>query len=160
MCTARVLVLVAAFVALAGIGLAATPNTAQTQTQGQDQWRYTYFNSQWWYWLPEGRWVYWQDNRWNDFHPQPVTSSSSSGDRAASGYGNQAVTDSDVRPFYGHSLSNSDRRPLEANEEAGPFYGRAMPSEVFGPWRGAGPSGRSTVTLLRTPANERRKSRS
>ena len=129
-----------AVVALAGVAIAATPAAAQTQAQdqAQNQWRYTFYNGQWWYWLPENRWVYWRDNRWNDYHPQTFVASNAAGfvpgAYAGSMYGNQAVPGSDIRPFYGHAVSQWGNLPQAENAETGPFYGRAMPGEVFGGW--------------------------
>jgi hypothetical protein len=116
--------------------------TDQKQCQGQEQWRYTFRNGEWWYWLPAGRWVYWRDNRWNTYDPKNFTSRNCSGvvatNRNGSTDGNRVATESDVRPFYGHALSDADRRPVEANNEVGPFYGHALPSEVIGRWRDNG----------------------
>ena len=104
------------------------------QTKNQNQWRYVLHNGEWWYWLPENRWVYWRDNKWNDYNRQTYTSPNSSGGIAANlaVSGNRAVDASDIRPFYGHALSNLDRRPVEADNEVGPFYGHVLPSEIFG----------------------------
>ena len=46
-------------------------------------------------------------------------------------------------------LSNLDRRSLEENNEVGPFYGHALPSEFLVVGVVAAPSVRSTVTLFR-----------
>lgn len=134
--------LIVNILALMELGLstaqAADKAADKSQTQSQNKWRYVFHNGEWWYWLPENRWVYWRNNKWNDYNPRTFISSNSSGfipaGRAGANYGNQGITDSDVRPFYGHSLSTLDRRPMEENGETGPFYGHTLPSEVFGPW--------------------------
>jgi hypothetical protein len=102
-----------------------------------DRWRYTFHNGEWWYWLPAARWVYWRNNQWNDYNPRTYT-----GPVAYEvGYGqtwsgdDRTTTNSNDRPFYGHAESGLDRRTGEPNNEVGPFYGHALPSEVFGPWR-------------------------
>jgi hypothetical protein len=131
------LVGVAIFI-LAGSALAAAPAAGQEQGKTQDQWRYAFHNGEWWYWMPEGRWVYWRDNRWNDYDPRTFTASVSAGamqDRSVgSRAGGQAAV-SDNRPFYGHAISDWDVRPSSEASEIGPFYGRVLPGEVFGPWR-------------------------
>jgi hypothetical protein len=154
----RRLVVVASFLALAGLGLSAVlaADSKQSAGQGQvvqqkqsdhqkqgptqDRWRYTFHNGEWWYWLPTDRWVYWRNDRWNDYDPKaytaPVSPGGSVASRTGSTDGSRAVNDSDIRPFYGHAVSNLDRRTLEENNEVGPFYGHALPSEVFGPGRG------------------------
>ncbi len=110
----------------------------QDQKQNQDPWRFTFHNGEWWYWLPANRWVYWRDNRWNDYDPQTFTYSSGArfvpaGRVITSSAAGQTELNGDIRPFYGHSQSELDRRPLERNGEVGPFYGHTLPSEVFGP---------------------------
>ncbi len=106
--------------------------------------------------------MYWRDGHWNSYEsPSSVSQSSvpcptgpvygtapgasygvwSGSDirpfygHSLSNYGpggNQAWPQSDIRPFYGHSSSGLDqRRPVE-REEVGPFYGHALPSEVLG----------------------------
>ena len=61
----------------------------------------------------------------------------------------------DNRPFYGHALSDIDRRPLVRNEEVGPFYGHALPSEVLWPLACAvGLIARFTATLFRPTTSE------
>ena len=118
---------------------AADASQAKSQAKSQNQWRFVLHNGEWWYWLPENRWVFWRNNKWNDYNPRTFMALNSSGfipaGTAASNYGNQAITNSDVRPFYGHSLSTLDRRPLQEDEETGPFYGHALPNEILGPWR-------------------------
>jgi hypothetical protein len=128
-------------------------SAAKTQTQSAankdskdnavraDQWRYTFHNSEWWYWLPEGRWVYWRAGRWNKFDPKTYVAPLYSPSEFAAGSwyglsgGNGADSDADVYPFYGRTVGGLDRRTLQINEETGPFYDHALPSEVFGPWR-------------------------
>jgi hypothetical protein len=126
-------------VVFVGIGLSVAKAAEQDSKPSKEQWRYTYHNNEWWYWLPSNRWVYWRDNCWNDYNPRTFANLDAKRSRqsgAVSAAASQAVNDSDIRPFYGHSLSNLDRRPLEQNNEVGPFYGRALPTEVFGSWRG------------------------
>jgi hypothetical protein len=118
---------------------------APKQEQAQERYRYTLRNGEWWYWLPSGRWVYWRNNRWNDYNPRtfisPQVPPQALGLVSPNGGGSssesRATGNSDIRPFYGHSLSTPDRRALEENTEIGPFYGHALPNEVFGPrrWR-------------------------
>ncbi len=131
--------IVASVLAIGQLALSAVPAADQTTKQSQDQWRYTFHNGEWWYWLPTNRWVYWRGNQWNDYDARTFASAHSSGvvaaSSAGSASGSQAAANSDVRPFYGHSVSDLDRRPLDENGEAGPFYGHALPGEVFGPWR-------------------------
>jgi hypothetical protein len=134
----------AGLLAVAQAGLPAVHGAEQKakqndQKQDDQQWRFTFHNGEWWYWLPENRWVYWRNNRWNDYDPQTfayrhVPSVVPAG-RVEAGYSGETVRNDDIRPFYGHSDSQLDRRPLEQNGEVGPFYGRALPNEVFGPWR-------------------------
>ena len=72
--------------------------------------------------------------RFWDFHfaaPDGVVAAGRNG----SADGSRAANGSEIRPFYGHSVSDLDRRPLEANNETGPFYGRALPSDILGGWR-------------------------
>jgi hypothetical protein len=139
----------AAALVVAGIGLpaveAAEQKAKQDQSAKQDkpdqeQWRFTFHNGEWWYWLPTNRWVYWRNNRWNDYDPQtfvfnPATNAMPAGRVETRYYSGQTAPNEDIRPFYGHSQSELDRRPLEPNGEVGPFYGHALPNEVFGPWR-------------------------
>jgi len=142
-------VVVASFLAFAELGLSVVPAAEQGQAadqkqttdqkQGQDQWRYTLYNGEWWYWLPADRWVYWRDGRWNAYDSGTFTSPTSDGVLAAgrngSAKGSRAANGAEIRPFYGHSVSDLDRRPLEPNNETGPFYGRALPSDILGGWR-------------------------
>ncbi len=125
--------------------------SAKQDTQDQQQWRFTFHNGEWWYWLPTNQWVYWRNNRWNDYDPQTFIANSAASvvptGRISSTDAGQANLNSDIRPFYGHSQSQLDRRPLEENGEVGPFYGHALPSEVFGPGRVRAASGPITVTL-------------
>src|SRR5664280_1684980 len=115
-------VVTASFLAFAGLGLSAVQAAEQKQTadqkqttdrsQGQDQWRYTFHNGEWWYWLSAGRWVYWRDSRWNAYDPKTFTSPNSSGvvatSQNGSTYGSRTTNDSDIRPFYGHAVSDLD----------------------------------------------------
>jgi hypothetical protein len=142
---------VVVFLAFVGLGVSAVQAAEQKQTldqkqttdqkqgQNQDQWRYTFHNGEWWYWLPEGRWVYWRNSQWNAYDPKNYASPNSSRiivtGRNGSSYGNQAANDADIRPFYGHSESNLDRRSQKDTSEIGPFYGHALPSDVFSGWR-------------------------
>ena len=110
----------------------------QAAAQPKEMWRYTFHNGEWWYWLRSNRWVYWRGDKWNDYNPQTFASlnaarSIQSGN--ASMTASQTPDGSDNRPFYGHSLSSLDRRPVEESNEVGPFYGHSLPSEVFSPWR-------------------------
>ena len=91
-------------------------------------------NGEWWYWLPENRWVFCRDNAWNNYNPKTCTSRNSSGGIATNfaGSGNSSGDASDVRLFYGHAISNLDRRPVETDNEVGPFYGHVLPSEILG----------------------------
>jgi hypothetical protein len=140
-----VAIVVAAVVACSSAVWAAGPQqstAAKKQTTTRtNQWRYTFHNSEWWYWLPEGRWVYWRDSRWNRFDPKTYVAPMSPASQFAAGSwyavpgSSGATADSDVYPFYGRTLGDLDRRVLQDNEETGPFYGHALPSEVFGPWR-------------------------
>jgi hypothetical protein len=119
------------------------PSTDQKHDPRQDRWRYTHHNGEWWYWLPTSHWVYWRDNRWNAYdaktYTYPVFTGASAVWRGGLTVGGQqAVDEWDIRPFYGHAVSDLDRRPLQANEEIGPFYGRVLPNEFFGPWRAQG----------------------
>ena len=130
------LIVVAGVLAVAGFGLATLQAAEKTGTaQDQNQWRYTFHNGEWWYWLPADRWVYWRDNRWNNYDPKTFNSSHSTDVAGTTPNGSRAVGDSDNRPFYGHALSNLERRPLEPNNEVGPFYGNTLPNEVLGGWR-------------------------
>jgi hypothetical protein len=152
MCSITRFVIVACVLAFAGLGLSAVQAAEQKQTadqkqttlqkQGQDQRRYTFHNGEWWYWLPTSRWVYWRDNRWNDYKPQTYVSPHSSAivttGRVGPSYGSQADSDSDIHPFYGRTIADLDRRPVEENGEIGPFYGNALPSDVFGARRTRG----------------------
>ncbi len=135
--------LAAGVIVLSGFGLwtqtarAAEAKTGAKTAADANAWRYMNFQGRWWYWLPENRWVYWQNNRWNDYSP-PTTGSDASGvaPRDAVGgqqasYAGSAASSDEVRPFYGHALSNIDYGPSSA-EEIGPFYGHALPREVFG----------------------------
>jgi hypothetical protein len=118
------------------LGLSTSPAIGQVQTPNPDQWRYTFYNGEWWYWLPQDRWVYWRANRWNDYNPQTFHpnngSTSAPCTYVGSTYGNQTLPESDIRPFYGHSLSQWGDG-YSGQDEIGPFYGHAMPGEVFGP---------------------------
>jgi hypothetical protein len=132
----------AAFIAVAASGLPAAQSAeqrAKQDKQDQEQWRFTFHNGEWWYWLPANRWVYWRDNHWNDYDPQTFTYNSGArtvpAGRITTNYAGQTELNGDIRPFYGHSQSELDRRPLERNGEVGPFYGHTIPSEVFGPAR-------------------------
>jgi len=135
--------IVASVLAIGQLGLSAVSAADQTTKQGQAQWRYTFHNGEWWYWLPTARWVYWRDNQWNDYDARtytsirssrfiPASSTVISDSSAGSTSGSHAAANSDIRPFYGHSQSNLDRRTLDENSEVGPFYGHALPNEVFG----------------------------
>ncbi len=154
------LLLVAAVLMFLGLGFSAAQAADKGQAAGHDQWRYVLHNNEWWYWLPEGRWLYWRNNHWNAYDPDsfsacPVNSGSAArfaaGDGSqtgpqsnirpfyghslsnfGAGYGNQAQSQSDIRPFYGHSFSDVDRRRPVETEEIGPFYGNALPSEILG----------------------------
>jgi hypothetical protein len=121
------------------VGLLASPAVGQGQTEGPDQWRYTFHNGEWWYWLPEGRWVYWRADRWNDYNPPTSLPTSSSpavaGNVTGPTHGNQSLPNSDIRPFYGRAQSQWGYNPAVENG-VGPFYGHAMPGEVFGTWGG------------------------
>jgi hypothetical protein len=130
------LIVAAAFFAVASSGLPAAQAAEQRAKQDQDQWRYTFHNGEWWYWLPANRWVYWRDSRWNDYDPQTFTYSSGvrimPAGQITSSNGAQTELNGDIRPYYGHAEAGLDRRPLERNGEVGPFYGHTLPSEVFG----------------------------
>jgi hypothetical protein len=104
------------------------------QTKNQNQWRYAFHNSEWWYWLPENRWVYWRDNKWNDYNRQTYTAPNSSIciPSNLAGSGRRTADTTDIRPFYGHALSNLDRSGVQADNEVGPFYGHVLPGELFG----------------------------
>ncbi len=132
-------VLAASFLAGMATGPLAVQAADQRTTQGGDQWRYTFHNSEWWYWLPANRWVYWRANRWNAYDPTAYTAPASSDavatSRGGSTYEGRAAINSDIRPFYGHALSSLDQRPLEENGEVGPFYGHALPGQFSSPWR-------------------------
>ncbi len=133
------LVVAATFLAVGGIGLPVVQAAEQSTKKDDQQWRFTFHNGEWWYWLPANRWVYWRDNRWNDYDPQTFTYRSAASvvpaGRAQSSAAGQTNLNSDIRPFYGHSQSELDWRPLGQDSETGPFYGHALPSEVFGPGR-------------------------
>ena len=109
------------------------------QKQPEEPWRYTFHNDEWWYWLPAGRWVYWRDNHWNNYDPKNymyaacLWNGCDRSDRIV--LWKRAFGGTDNRPFYGHAQSGLDRRHLEDHGEVGPFYGHALPNEVFGPWR-------------------------
>jgi hypothetical protein len=112
--------------------------TAAANQQTQDQWRYTFHNSEWWYWLPAGRWVYWRNGCWNEYDRATYTPPSvgavaagSSVSRSASQTGNA----DDSYPYYGHADSGWQRRTSEPNNEVGPYYGHATPNDVLGSWR-------------------------
>jgi len=110
----------------------------QASAQPKEMWRYTFHNGEWWYWLRSNRWVYWRANKWNDYNPQTFTflnAARSISPGNASMTASQTLDGSDNRPFYGHSVSGWDTRPMEQNGEVGPFYGHTLPNEVFGPWR-------------------------
>lgn len=136
--------IVASFLAVATLSQAAEQKLAadQKQTtrlnqgQNQDPWRYTFHNGEWWYWLPTNRWVYWRDHRWNDYRPQTYTLPRSSYNvgtgRVGASDASQDDDDSDIRPFYGRTVGDLDRRPTETDGEIGPFYGNALPSDVVG----------------------------
>jgi hypothetical protein len=131
------LVVVTTLFVLAGVGLStaqAAPQTSAT-TQNPDAWRYTFHNGGWWYWLPTNRWVYWRDNQWNNYDPKTYAASTTvvvpSGD-ASAGATARASDNGENRPFYGHAVSDLDRRPQQPNSEVGPFYGHALPNEFFG----------------------------
>lgn len=128
------LVLGVVVIALPGVSTAQAAD--QRTIQVQDHWRYTFHNGEWWYWLPTKKWVYWRENRWNEFDPKTYVSPGWSGVRATglagATYGGRADYNSDIRPYYGRAESTLDRRRLEPNNEVGPFYGHALPSEVFG----------------------------
>jgi hypothetical protein len=101
--------------------------------------RYSFYNGEWWYRRPSGKWLYWRANRWNDyspgtFVPNTTGSSSSPNATAPADSGSQALPESDIRPFYGHALSQWGSG-LSGEDEIAPFYGHAMPAEVFGGWR-------------------------
>jgi hypothetical protein len=117
-----------------GFCLSSAKAADPAQTKNQNQWRYAYHNNEWWYWLPENRWVYWRENKWNDYNRQTYISPNSLGniaiDPAVSVNGAAGATD--IRPFYGHAVSNLDRRAVETDNEVGPFYGHVLPSEIFG----------------------------
>lgn len=135
-----VLLLVVGAFAVMGVGLvpvvAKAEEQAQTKAQTQDQWRFVFFNNEWWYWLPEGRWVYWRENRWNNYDPKAVVPNDSaavvSGGQVGAARSSQGF-DSENRPFYGHADSTWGYYP-SGGDEAGPFYGHAMPGEVFDGW--------------------------
>jgi hypothetical protein len=116
-------------------------SSQQKVAPGSDRWRYTFHNGEWWYWLPEARWVFWRDNRWNHYDPKtyvaPILQYADFAAGIQGGWtgGNRVLNDSDVYPFYGRTTGQLDRRTLQPNEEVGPFYGHALPNEVFGPWR-------------------------
>jgi hypothetical protein len=137
--------LAAGVILLMGFGLspqAARAADAKTAARAKatadpNAWRYVRFQDRWWYWLPEDRWVYWQNNRWNDFG-SPTTGRDASGaaSRGVVGaqqpvYAGSAASSDEVRPFYGHALSDIYRGPSSA-EDIGPFYGHALPHEVLG----------------------------
>jgi hypothetical protein len=150
------LLLVAGGLVCLGLGVSTVDAADMGRAKGPDQWRYAWHQGQWWYWLPQGRWMYWRDGRWNSYDSEPVAACPTGG-VAGVGTSYGVSTQSDIRPFYGHSLSNygqpgvdqgwpqtdirpfygqsfSDldrRRPVE-REEIGPFYGHALPSEVLG----------------------------
>jgi hypothetical protein len=127
-------VLMAGVFALTEIGLSSAYAAEQEQPKSQNQWRYVMHNGEWWYWMPDNRWVYWRDNKWNNYNSQTYLANKARliyGADSGSRNVNQARSDSDIRPFYGHAQSNLDRRPLES-EEVGPFYGHTLPNEVFG----------------------------
>ena len=129
-------IVVVGVLAVAAFGLATLQAADQTAaSQGQDQWRYTFHNGEWWYWLPANRWVYWRDNQWNDYYPNTSTATQSADVAGTVSNGSRASGESDVRPFYGHALSDLDRRTLAPGSEVGPFYGNALPNEVIGRWR-------------------------
>ena len=137
--TLALLLAAVGLLALAQFSLPTVNGAEQKAKQGDQQWRFTYHNGEWWYWLPTNQWVYWRNNRWNDYDPQtfiyPYVPAVVPAGRATVGYSGQTVPNDDIRPFYGHSQSELDRRPVERNGEVGPFYGHALPTEVFGPWR-------------------------
>lgn len=114
-----------------------SPAAGQTPAQNPDQWRYVFHNGQWWYWLPQGRWVYWQGNRWNDYSPPPPVPTaappSATRNQTVRTYRNQEPADSDIRPFYGHALSQWGYAP-RGHDEIGPFYDHPAPSELLGAW--------------------------
>ena len=148
MCSTMRLLLVVGVLAIAGFGVSAAQageqaqqTQTQAQTQGQDQWRYTLHNGEWWYWLPAGRWVYWRDNRWNDYDPKTFTGPASSGVVVTEWGGIEPRESGCCQLGYPPilwpcSISSLDRRPLQEDNEVGPFYGHALPSEVFGGGRG------------------------
>jgi hypothetical protein len=103
----------------------------------QERWRYTFHNSEWWYWLPSSRWVFWRNCQWNDYDPRTYTLPGSLMNAAGSyangaSYGRSATGDEVNRPYYGHAISDWDWRTTRPNDEIGPFYDHAMPSEVYG----------------------------
>jgi hypothetical protein len=108
----------------------------QKQKASQDDWRYTFRNGEWYYWLPTNHWVYWRNHQWNNYDPKTFISRHAFLSTLANGAGSSstgvALSEMDERPFYGHSVSTPDRRPLERNGEVGPFYGHTLPNEIFG----------------------------
>jgi len=127
------------FVAGAATGLSTARASEQDSKQSKERWRYTYHNDEWWYWLPSNRWVYWRENGWNEYDPRtykyPGSLNSTAAIKTYSATNNQTAGSTDDRPFYGHSVSDWDNRNLQNNSETGPFYGRALPSEILGTWR-------------------------
>jgi hypothetical protein len=152
MCSKTRFFVVASILVFIGLGITTVQAAEQKKTTGQkqttsrqkvqNQWRYTFHNSEWWYWLPTARWVYWRNNQWNAYNPKTYVAPNSAGvvasTRSGTTSGSRAFDDLDVRPFYGHAESNLDRRSLQMNEEVGPFYDHALPSEVFDGWRSRG----------------------
>lgn len=118
---------------------AAPPDANRAESKlpaNSNAWRYVRHGGQWWYWLPEKRWIYWQGDRWNNYVEATAAVNDASPSPQAGRPVRLAIGDRDeVQPYYEHAQSRPYGGPSR-QEEIGPYYGNALPRDVFGTWFG------------------------